>query len=139
MSMKPKTKRFLVRTATGVAALVLVLLCIKQCNDKKTAVAERDAARKELNVAEGKLKTALQDLEHCNKRCPVNKEAPAKKTTTPKKPNQQKPKTPKEHPSGSVVVTPKTDPAPNKDTIVTKCTAEITVTRRAIYTYQYQK
>ena len=64
--MTKDSKRFLATVVTGVASIVLAVLCVKQCNDKKDAIYERDLARdvasviedrKEQNIA---LKDSLQ-------------------------------------------------------------------------------
>lgn len=64
MAMRSDTKRILTVTAASVVAVILTLLCVKQCNGKKTAIAERDAARKEAannSVIAGKNTIALEE------------------------------------------------------------------------------
>lgn len=65
MALQPETKRTLTGLAAGVVAVVLTLLCVKQCNDKNVAREERDAAMEDAFTAETRAQEnaiALEDL-----------------------------------------------------------------------------
>lgn len=69
MAMRSDTKRILTGMAASVVAVVLTLLCVRQCDDKNEARKELDEARTEAiknanraNDNEIKLEEAIEDL-----------------------------------------------------------------------------
>lgn len=63
MAMKPETKRFLTGASATLVAVVLTILCVKQCNDKNDARTERDAARREMSKIADRANENATELE----------------------------------------------------------------------------